>query len=77
MAEYLAAKCKTKTVGAKLPTRACTPIAALAGWMVGKTVVTLRQLHPTAARREEVIGFGAVELGYQTLDKLAAHMHAR
>ncbi len=43
----------------------------------GKTVVTLRQLHPTAARREEVIGFGAVELGYQTLDKLAAHMHAR
>ena len=40
----------------------------------GKTVVTLRQLHPTAARRAAVIGFGAVELGLQTLDKLAAHV---
>jgi uncharacterized protein YndB with AHSA1/START domain len=40
----------------------------------GKTVVTLRQLHPTAARRAAVIGFGAVEFGYQTLDKLAAHV---
>jgi uncharacterized protein YndB with AHSA1/START domain len=39
-----------------------------------KTVLTLRQLHPTAAQRETVIGFGAVELGYQTLDKLAAHV---
>jgi uncharacterized protein YndB with AHSA1/START domain len=36
-----------------------------------KTVVTLRQVHPTAARRKWAIGFGAVELGYQTLDKLA------
>ncbi len=42
----------------------------------GKTVVTLRQLHPTVARRAAVIGFGAVELGYQTLDKLAAHVRA-
>jgi len=40
----------------------------------GKTVVTLRQLHPTKARRDAVIGFGAVELGYQTLDKLAKHV---
>lgn len=40
----------------------------------GKTVVTLRQLHPTKARRKEVIGFGAVELGYQTLGKLAEHL---
>ena len=39
-----------------------------------KTVVTLRQLHPTKARRQMVIGFGAVELGYQTLDKLAQHL---
>ena len=37
----------------------------------GKTLLTLRQIHPTKARRAEVIGFGAVELGYQTLDKLA------
>ena len=37
----------------------------------GKTVITLRQLHPTAARRAEVIAFGAVEFGYQPLDKLA------
>jgi len=40
----------------------------------GKTVVTLRQLHPTKEQRERVIGFGAVELGLQTLDKLAAHL---
>ena len=42
----------------------------------GKTVVTLRQLHPTRAQREAGIGFGAVELGYQTLEKLAAHVTA-
>ena len=40
----------------------------------GKTVVTLRQLHPTKAQRDAGLGFGAVELGYQTLDKLAAHL---
>jgi len=40
----------------------------------GKTVVTLRQLHPTRANRAGAIGFGAVELGYQTLDKLAEHL---
>ena len=39
-----------------------------------KTVVTLRQLHPSKARREAVIAFGAVEFGYQTLDKLAEHL---
>lgn len=42
----------------------------------GKTVVTLRQLHPTSAQREAVIRFGAVEFGYQTLDKLALHVAA-
>jgi uncharacterized protein YndB with AHSA1/START domain len=41
-----------------------------------KTVVTMRQLHPTKARRDAVIGFGAVEYGYQTLDKLAEHLAA-
>lgn len=40
----------------------------------GKTVITLRQLHPSKARRDDAIGFGAVEYGYQTLDKLAAHV---
>lgn len=40
----------------------------------GKTVLTMRQLHPTTAQREAGIGFGAVEYGYQTLDKLAAHV---
>ena len=38
----------------------------------GKTVWTSRQLHPTRARRQVVIGFGAVEYGLQTLDGLAA-----
>jgi uncharacterized protein YndB with AHSA1/START domain len=42
----------------------------------GKTVLTLRQLHPTAERRATVIGFGAVELGLQTLQKLARHLDA-
>ncbi|HZR38463.1 MAG TPA: SRPBCC domain-containing protein, partial [Nevskia sp.] len=40
----------------------------------GKTVLTLRQLHPSKAQREATIGFGAVELGYQTLDKLEAYL---
>ena len=40
----------------------------------GKTVLTLRQLHPTKAQRDAGIGFGAVEYGYQTLDKLAQHL---
>jgi uncharacterized protein YndB with AHSA1/START domain len=38
----------------------------------GKTVLTLRQLHPSPERRRFVIGFGAVEYGLQTLDGLAA-----
>lgn len=43
----------------------------------GKTILTLRQMYPTRARREAVIGFGAVEYGGQTLDKLARHVAAR
>jgi uncharacterized protein YndB with AHSA1/START domain len=39
-----------------------------------KTVMTLRQLHPTKEQRDAKLGFGAVELGYQTLDKLAGHL---
>jgi uncharacterized protein YndB with AHSA1/START domain len=40
----------------------------------GKTVLTLRQLHPTVEQRAEKLGFGAVELGLQTLSKLARHL---
>ncbi len=40
----------------------------------GKTVLTLRQLHPTVERRDATIGFGAVELGLQTMQKLARHL---
>lgn len=40
----------------------------------GKTVLTMRQLHPTVEQRATGIGFGAVELGHQTLDKLAARL---
>jgi len=40
----------------------------------GKTVITLRQLHPTKEQRKATIGFGAVEFGYQTLDKLATYV---
>ncbi len=37
----------------------------------GKTVLTLRQIHPSPERRQTVIGFGAVEYGLQTLEGLA------
>jgi len=37
----------------------------------GKTVLTLRQLHPSRERRRAVIGFGAVEYGLETLESLA------
>ena len=40
----------------------------------GKTVLTMRQLHPTPELRDAKIGFGAVEYGYQTLDKLVRHL---
>lgn len=40
----------------------------------GKTVLTLRQMHPSRDRRDSVIGFGAVEYGGQTLEKLARHV---
>ena len=40
----------------------------------GKTVLTLRQMHPSKAQREGAIGFGAVEYGGQTLEKLARHL---
>ena len=39
-----------------------------------KTVVTMRQLHPTKELRDAKIGFGAVEIGYTTLDKLAEYL---
>ena len=40
----------------------------------GKTVLTLRQLHPTVEQRAAKLGFGAVELGLQTMQKLAHHL---
>jgi uncharacterized protein YndB with AHSA1/START domain len=42
----------------------------------GKTVLTLRQLHPSSEQRAATIGFGAVELGQQTMQKLARHLGA-
>lgn len=42
----------------------------------GKTVLTMRQLHPSRERRQVVIGFGAVEYGLQTLDSLATRLDA-
>jgi uncharacterized protein YndB with AHSA1/START domain len=40
----------------------------------GKTVLTLRQLHPTVEHRHAAIGFGAVELGLQTMQKLGRYL---
>lgn len=42
-----------------------------------KTVMMMRQLLTTKADRDAKIGFGAVELGYQTLDKLAEHLRTQ
>jgi len=42
----------------------------------GKTVLTMRQLHPSRERRGAVISFGAVEYGMQTLDGLASWLEA-
>lgn len=39
-----------------------------------KTVVTLRQLYSKKAERDAKMRIGAVELGLQTLDKLAEHL---
>ena len=40
----------------------------------GKTVLTMRQLHPTVEQRNAGIGFGAVEIGFTTLDNLTRHL---
>ena len=40
----------------------------------GKTVLTLRQMHPSKEQRAAKLGFGAVEYGGQTLQKLALHV---
>ena len=39
-----------------------------------KTVVTMRQLLPTKEQRAAAIGFGAVEIGYGTIDNLAEYL---
>lgn len=44
IAGQIAAKCHTQTVGVMLPTGGAFPMAALAGWMLGKTVVPLNYL---------------------------------
>ena len=40
----------------------------------GRTRVTQRMVFATAAQREGVVSFGAIELGKQTLNKLAAYL---
>ncbi len=42
--------------------------------VVAGTVVTMRQLHPTKEQRDAGIAFGAVQIGYTTLDKLGEHL---
>jgi uncharacterized protein YndB with AHSA1/START domain len=42
----------------------------------GKTSLTQHMLFPNQEARDHVIGFGAVELGNQTLARLAAHLEA-
>ncbi len=44
VAEAIAAKSRTQTVGIMLPTTGAFPIAALAAWMLGRTVVPLNYL---------------------------------
>ena len=40
----------------------------------GRTRLTMRMLLRTVAQRKGVEAFGAVELGYQTMERLAAHL---
>ncbi|HEX6909668.1 MAG TPA: SRPBCC family protein [Longimicrobium sp.] len=40
----------------------------------GRTRVTQRMVFATAAQREGVLSFGAIELGNQTMGRLAAHL---
>jgi long-chain acyl-CoA synthetase len=44
LADAIGAACRTDTVGMMLPTSGLFPMAALAGWMLGKTVVPLNYL---------------------------------
>ncbi len=44
LASEIEAKCKSKTLGIMLPTTGAFPLAALAAWMLGKTVVPLNYL---------------------------------
>ena len=41
LADYLAPRCAAPTLGVLIPTSGAFPIAALAGWILGKTVVPL------------------------------------
>jgi uncharacterized protein YndB with AHSA1/START domain len=43
----------------------------------GKTKVTMRSVFPSAAELERVKGFGAVEVGYQTMERLADWLQDR
>ena len=40
----------------------------------GKTVLGLRQLHPTKAQRDGGLGFGAIEIGYGTINNLVKYL---
>lgn len=44
LAAHLAPRCSSDTLGLLLPTSSAFPVAALAGWMLGKTVVPLNYL---------------------------------
>jgi len=44
VASHIAPRCKTQTLGVLLPTSGAFPIAALAGWILGKTVVPINYL---------------------------------
>lgn len=43
----------------------------------GKTRLTMRMIFPNAEVREETVAFGAVDLGYQTLGRLADDLARR
>jgi uncharacterized protein YndB with AHSA1/START domain len=43
----------------------------------GRTELTSRMLLATPEQRAQVVGFGAIELGYQTLDRFAEHLASR
>jgi long-chain acyl-CoA synthetase len=78
IAGHLAGKCHTPTVGLLIPTSGAFPMAALAGWMLGKTVVPINYLLKPEEMNYIVrdCGCDTVLTAQAMLDFLGSHVDA-